>query len=564
MRPRLILRRILPRPSQKSSSLLRTFTQNTSARSRGGARPQLPFLSIPTSTRRTEKVRYLTTERKQWIKYEFKLGIKYTVYIWIALACAAAGTFAIQQELLERRYPTPHEWRFLTRTRLKSAHAETDRKDARVPDWVVVMELVQGVVERLEDPKVDGAGVVDAPSDSPHGTKDVSAMPEPWRRGYFEAMMLYASAAEHLDGWVLDKTRNVVFPPEVVIGPSNPRPKPIPAGAQSAPREEDCTVAYASPNDIYLRILLTVGFSDRQRMDAALAFANYLEFKGASGPASIMYERALDLAVSSRPLNTPSPVDDKTWALKNDAANIPTANILTSLTAMATFQARSGNISSALPIFVSILQARRSLPAVDTNTKSPLLQEGSSGSQFYNAWKLILSLLTPPPYPSPPDDGNSPPTRGPKEQCEEAALLLHIGEIMYATRASSREEGLAWTREAVDIAEEQLHKLGSATATMTAAEERASKTTCRECLSTGLSNWAVMVARLAREEAAKQDGRQPGKTGWFGLWGDEGKPEDRDRWAAEEKVIQERQRRAAELLDDLEAPVSGVSNIFHA
>jgi len=553
MRPRLILRRIPLRLSQKSP-LLRTFTHNTSVRAKG-ARPQLPFLSIPTTTRRTERVRYLTTERKQWIKYEFKLGIKYTVYIWIALACAAAGTFAVQQELLERQYPTPHEWRFLTRTRLKSAHAERDRKDARVPDWVVIMELVQGVVERLEDPKGDGAGIADAPSDAPPGTKDISAMPEPWRRGYYEAIMLYAAAAEHLDGWVVDNTRKIVFPPEVVIGPSNPRPKPIPAGAKTAPREEDCKVAYASPDDIYIRILSTEGFSDRQRMDAALAYANYLEFKGVSGPANIMYERALDLAVSSLPPNTPNPIDDKTLVL-NDSAGSPTANVVTSLTALATFHARSGNVSLALPILVSILKARRSLPTVDENTSPLLSPEGSSGSQIGKAVKLIISLFTPPPYAPPPDDGNTPPTRDSKELCEEAALLLHIGEIMYTTRAASREEGLAWTREAVDIAEEQLHRLGSATT------DRPARATCRECLATGLSNWAVMVAKLAREEAAKKESSQP-KAGWLGLWG-EGKPEDRDRWAAEEKVISERQRRAAELLDDLEAPRGGVSNIFQA
>ena len=69
-----------------------------------------------------------------------------------------------------------------------------------------------------------------------------------------------------------------------------------------------------------------------------------------------------------------------------------------------------------------------------------------------------------------------------------------------------------------------------------------------------------MVARLAREEAAKKESPQP-KSSWFGLWG-EGKPEDLDRWAAEEKVIQKRQRRAAELLDDLEPPPTGTSSVF--
>ncbi|KAK1763592.1 hypothetical protein QBC33DRAFT_549447 [Phialemonium atrogriseum] len=559
MRPRLLIRQIPLRLSQKRS-LLRTFTQNTSVRAKG-ARPQLPFLSIPTTTRQSQRVRYLTTERKQWIKYEFKLGIKYTVYFWIALVCVAAGTFAVQQEILERQYPTPHEWRFLTRTRFKSAHAEKDRKDSQMPDWVVIMELIQGVVERLEDSKLDGKGVTNAASDAPPRTKDISAMPEHWRRGYYEAIMLYAAAAEHLDGWVVDRTRKIVFPPEVVIGPSNPRPKPIPPSSKSAPREEDCEVAYTSPDDIYTRIISTPGFTDRQRMDASLAYANWLEFKGLAGPASIMYERALDLAVSSRPPNTPNPVNNKTWIL-NDAAGNPTANILTSLTALATFQARAGNVSAALPIFISILKARRSLPIADEpDAPSPFARKEAPGFSVDKVMKSLKGILLPPSYPASPDDGNTPPIRGPKELCEEAALNLHIGEIMYATRATSREEGLGWTREAVDMAEEQLHKLGGSGG---GVSDRGARTTCRECLATGLSNWATMVARLAREEAARKEGPQPRSGGgWFGLWG-EGKPEDLDRWAAEEKVIQERQRRAAELLDDLEPPPSGTSSIFHA
>ena len=551
MRSRLVLRHLPLRPLGKAS-LLRFFAHNTSHRAKG-TRPQLPFLSIPAATRQTQRVRYLTTERKHWIKYELKLGVKYIFYIWIAVASLAAGTFAIQQEFLERQYPTPHEWRFLTRTRLKSAHAEADRKDGRNPDWVTIIELAQGVVERLENPKVDGAGLVDASSEAPPGTKDVSVMPEPWRRGYFEAQMLYARAAERLDGWVLDKKRNVVFPPEVVLGPSNPHPKPIPPGSKSAPREEDCEVAYASPNDIYVKIISTVGLTDRQRMDASLAYANWLEFKGYNGPASIMYERALDTAISTRPPNTPHPVDGKSLAF-NESFGLPTANILTSLTALATFQARSGNVSVALPILISILRARRSLPPGDTDFPA---RRAASKSSSGNIGHQIVALLTPPSYTPPPDDGNSTPTRDSQELCEEAALHLHIGEIMYSAREKSREEGLTWTRDAVDLAEEQLHKLAS-------SNDRVAKTTCRDCLSTGLSNWSTMVTKLAREEAAKKEkqkqGQQQPKSSWFGLWGD-GKPEDLDRWAAEEKVIQERKKRAAELLDDLE-PSSRITSLF--
>jgi hypothetical protein len=70
-----------------------------------------------------------------------------------------------------------------------------------------------------------------------------------------------------------------------------------------------------------------------------------------------------------------------------------------------------------------------------------------------------------------------------------------------------------------------------------------------------MENWGRMVAKLAREERARQDKTPEKGGGWFGLWGQgEVKAEDVDRWAAEERVIEERQRRAAELLEDLEPP----------
>jgi hypothetical protein len=146
--------------------------------------------------------------------------------------------------------------------------------------------------------------------------------------------------------------------------------------------------------------------------------------------------------------------------------------------------------------------------------------------------------------------------RDSKERCEEAALNLYIGEIMYASKG--REDGLAWTREAVDLAEEQLHKL--------TPSDVDAKQTCKECLTSGLDNWAKMVSRLAREEKEKEKEAQSTPStgnGWFGLWG-EGKPEVAGRWAAEEKVVKERMRRAQEVIDELEAPSSALSSLFSA
>jgi hypothetical protein len=548
----LILGRILSPPTRSPS--LRKFTEKTSIRFSSKFRPQLPFLSVPATTR--QRVRYLTTERKAWLKYELKLSIKYTLYFWAAVACLAASGFAIRQEWLERRYPTPHEWRFLTRAALRGAYAERDRTDVLTTDWVEVIQLLRNVLDGLEDPKKDGKGVKNAPSDDPAGGKDISAMSEPWRRGYYEAIMAYAKAAENLEGWVVDRTRKIVFPPEVVLGPSNPRPKPIPPGAKSAPREEDCELAYPSPDEIYQQILSTEGLTTRQRMDADLAYASWLEYKGLPGPANIIYEDAVYLAALESP--SPTPLDQKSWVL-NEHAGKPSANLLKSLTSYATFRARHNDVASALPILISILKAHRSLPVVSAKPASASSQVGDDSAEGMvpRAARTIMGFVQPPAYPPPPDDGSSPPIRDARELCEEAGLYLHIGEIIYTANSESREEGLSWTREAVDLAEEQLHKLGSRTSS------KAARTTCRECLSTGLGNWAEMVGRLAREEETKKQSRETKSSGWLGLWG-EGTPENLDRWAAEEKVIQERTRRVQDLLEDLDPPAKGVTSIFQA
>lgn len=550
--------------------LHRTFAQSAPARSGLRYRPQIPFLSVPTTTA-AGRVRYMTTERKAQLKYEIKTGIKYVGYIWIAGFCVVAAWGAIDQEILERRYPTPHEWRYMTRFYFHGGcTARYEPPPGKITDWLQVGWWAEHTVKRLEDPNVDGQDVKDAPSDSPPGTKDITAKSEEWRRGYYEAMMLYAKAAEHMDGWVVDKSRNIVFPPGVMIGPSNPYPKPLPPGYKGAPKEENCELRFESPDAIYLRILSTLGFTNRQRIEAGLAYASWLDYKGVTGPASIILEDAVHLAASERP-NLPSdPIDRTTWTL-NEAAGSPSENLLSALTAYATFRARHGDVSAALPILVSILRARRALPSQPPATSQLLTSALESSAQNKGPWFLLTSLFIPPPYPPPPPDGTAPPVRDAGELCQEAALSLHIGEIMYASSSSSsssspssgREEGLAWTREAVDVAEEQLHRLPPPPPRAGKGDD--ARATCRECLATGLSNWATMVARLAREEeeaaeAAKEKkkGGEKGKgtAGWFGSLWSEGvaKAEDKSlpsRWAAEAKVIEERQRRVKDLVEDL-------------
>ena len=567
MRPRLI-RRILARQLKSPTKPVRTFTQNSPALY--NARPQLPFLSIPSRFQR-QQWRYLTTERKTWLKREALLSVKYTGYIWAILACLASASFAIQQEFMEHQFPTPHEWSLRTRMLKRGAEAEKNRTDVVVEDWVLIVQMLNDVISRLEDPSGDGKGLKDLGSDRPPGSKDITALPEPWRRGYYEALLLHAMAAEHVEGWVLDTTRKTAFPPDVVRGPSNPSPKPIPPGSKSAPREEDCVPGgFPNPDECYLKLLSTEGFTSKQRMEAALAYANWLEYKGLLGPAAIIYDDAVNMAIEE--IHTPDApplINPKTAVLNDKAIRTPSANLLKSLTALATFKARHEDVSAALPIMISILKARRSLPNqphVSGKRVDGFAALHDSPKKNSNPLQTVLDLLKPPPYPSPPSDGTSPPVRDSKELCEEAALHLHIGEIMYTLRESTREDGLAWTREGVDLAEEELHKVLQGD-----QDNGDAKKTCRECLASGLDNWAAMVGRMARSEQAARassggkGGQARSSAGWFGLWSG-GKAVDEDvaggRWAAEQKVVSERTVRAQQILEDLQKPASGVVSSF--
>lgn len=563
--PRILLRRLLVLRSSKPPSTARRFTRNTNLASRG--RPQIPFLSVPLA--RNQQFRYLTTERKRWLAYEVYLGFKYTVCVWAIVGFSVAGYWSIQQEWLERKYPTPHEWTFWTRLRFRLAKWAPDRTDLPATDWVLTGNYARNVLERLEDEKVDGAGLLPNKTEGGEVTAyDITAKSEPWRRGYYEALMLCAKAAEHLDDQVVDKTRHVVFPKDQVLGPSNPNPKPIPHGSPSAPHEKDCERAFETPETFYQKILATTGFTSKQKMDAALEYASWLDFKGQSDASETMYERALALATGSS-LPAPPPYDPKSFALK-DTTRQPSANLLTTLTALATHKARTGDVANALPILLSILRARRSLPnpqPTKTTYTDPEGAHPSSPWTLQNVTGIAKRLIAPPAYPPPPDDGNAPPVRDAKELCEEAGLNLYIGEIIYASASpsskSSREDGLAWTREAVDLAEEQLHKLNHSD-----NADEAAKKTCSDCLSSGLENWQTMVARLAREErerGAKESVKAKATGGWLaGLWG-EGKTETTGgRWTAEENVVKERTRRALEVLEESEAPKPGFGSMFWA
>jgi hypothetical protein len=428
--------------------------------------------------------------------------------------------------------------------------------NAGLVDWARTGEAYRRLIKRLEDPNIDGNGLQDQDEGGilvagiGRTGFDITTKPESWRRGYYEVLMGAARAAEHLDDWVRDKTRNVAFPANVVIGPSNPNPRPVPPGAKSAPREEDCEPAFEAPEVYYMRILTTQGFTEKQRVDAALAYASWLDFKNRPETALEMYRWALDIATAASPKAV---IDSSTGILRTDAG-IPSSNVLAVATALAVHYAVSSNLTQALPIFLSVLRARRSLPETPAAMLSTITPDQEDNGVMKAVISFIKSALTPPEYPPPPPDGTSPPTHSPQERCEEAGIMTYVGEILYASKITktSKEDGLAWTREAVDIAERELRGKRI---------DREGKKKCRQCLEVGLGNWTRMVEKLANEEQEAKAAKGSKVGGWLGF-GDAEK-ETIGRWESEKQVIQERSRRASELLSDSTRASSG-SSFLHA
>ncbi|KAM3080835.1 hypothetical protein ACMFMG_004790 [Clarireedia jacksonii] len=537
MRPRVQVRRIpVLRPIRPPNTISpRLFTQNSL---RTTLRPQLPFLTSP--LRKPPSVRYISTETKQWLKGEFIKTGKYLTFAYVATYALMLVAWGAQQEWLNHQFPSPDEWSWKTRTiyRMTMDYEDTEGDSIKPINWPGLGVGYREILKRLEDPQIDGAGLEEqdeggilVPGVGKAGY-DITKRSENWRRGYYGVLMGAAKAAEHLDGWVRDTKRDMMFAGNQVIGPSNPKPRPVSVGSPSAPREEDCEVAYDPPETFYMRILTTKGFTEKQRLDAALAYASWLDFKKTPEAAYEMHKWAIDIATSSNP----SLIDSTTYTL-NTNAGLPSQNLLDATTALGIHYATNSNISKSLPIFLSVLRARKSLPATEPTMLSTLdVPEEQPPTLYQTIMTLIKDTLSPPAYPPPPSDGTSPPSRDPKELCEEAVLMAHIGEILYTSSAGmkSKEDGLAWTREAVDVAEEELRKGRGL--------DKDGRKVCRGCLEVGLTNWETMVRKLVREEKEKKQGTK--STGWLGS----ANTEATGRWEAEANVIHDRIRRAREVL----------------
>lgn len=599
---KIYIARILPlhqslRPSSIAQLKPRLFTQNAQLLliSPTTQRPQLPFLHPSTGTPLSPHLsrlffphqlsRLLSTRTKNYLKTNITKGLRGGAYIWALSACVTVFLFGLNTERLERIHPTPEEWTFISRHKYRAAcgNENPDENPDGQVDYANQGERYRVLLARLENPNIDGAGLRPVFEDEKFSIKgagktvfDVSSKSEAWREGYYGCLMGAGHAAERLDGWVHDTTRDIVFPPEVVIGPSNPRPKPVPTGAMSAPMEENCVQAFENPSTYYLKILETPGLNTRQRVQAALANADWLDFKNAPEEAKGMLDLGLEIAVKGLPSGAGDVVDMKTGVI-HDTATYMSSNVLLVTTAMARRIARVNDAHAALPIFLSILRARQRLPPAPASPAETTVPPPSNPLSTIR----FLLLTDPPPLTSP--SGDEPELRTPASICEEAGVMVHIGEIFFAisppgrasrNRQSSyvsqtrpfsssqqlipmQQSGIAWTRKAIDLAETTL---------LSALSDVDARTKCVECLDAGMENWSKMVGRMLKQaRAARSDdtgtkideSRDEGKdqsVGWnwiWGGWGAKGEEEGRreeanetdeesgeERWKQEAMLVQ--------------------------
>ncbi|KAI4185577.1 MAG: hypothetical protein L6R41_004023, partial [Letrouitia leprolyta] len=538
-------------------------------------RPELPYLYTPQATRSSQASphgqyqnqlsRFLTTERKSYLKSEAKLTLKYLFYVHVGLVSFGLLISLIFIEVYERKYQTPSEWTFRSRSIYRAAHKieEPDYSSTGIVEWPDIDNNYTSLISRLEDPELDGKDL-QLPADDQDrvwvfGLRklgftrkglDVSMKSEEWRRGYYAALMGAARAAEHLDEWVMDRTRGMSCPRKYMIGPSNPRPKPVPYGAAAAPLEENCDPATEPPHTFYTKILTSTGFSTGQRLDAALAYADYLDWKGLHESAEEMFDWGVDIAMGALPIGANNTVDTQTGIINHDATYVSN-NLLKATNALAVHHAQMANISAALPIFLSILRARKQLSLLHFPEPPP-----DEPTRLQKISSFIKWVLVSPPYPPPPPTGDEAPVRSPKAICEESAIMAYIGEIMFASSKTDNKgqdvsqnqvSGLSWTRDAVDISESTLASMRQ--------DDIDERQMCADCLRTGMENWSTMVRKMLQDQREVAPTKQEklgggGGRSWF--WGkldsEVAVEQDDGRWERELALVNERMSGVERLL----------------
>lgn len=525
----------------------RLFTQNSQLLllARHTARPQLPYLSQPSIQRRISPLdqqilRLISTENRSFVRQQVWLAAKWSVIGWTFLALASIAFWGLQVETHEQRSPTPSEWSFVARYHLRSAREQSDDLDGNgIVDWVAAGAHYLRALGRLEDLKRDGKGVLWREVTEDGGDKmipdvgtvgpDISGKSWAWRQGYFEVLMGMARASEQTEEVVKDLSRHMFFPKSVVIGPSNPDPRPVTAKMPKAPLEEDCVRAFDPPEKFYMRILTGNGFTTKQKLDAAWSYATWLESSGQKDTADEMYKWGVDIAASCVN-NSDSIIDHSSLIFKpakrdrHPESASPSANLLRATTLFAAHRARMGDASTALPILLSVMRARREAPhspALDRPARASPVRQGNTDLDM--AANRIVKFFTPRRFPPPPPSGDDPYTvQDDQSDCEDSELMLYIGEIVFASSPKSTG-GLAWTKEAVNLADRGVERLLKGSHPKIGEDEELSK--CKQCLRTGVANWESMLQQMASEvgsSAAREGSRNAGWLEWRGWFGRDG------------------------------------------
>lgn len=441
------------------------------------------------------------------MKETAKLTVKYTFYIWVITTLFSIASLGFLSERQERAFPSPHEWSLYTRFRYRRGkwwEVPENNEDEGFPNWARLYAEYQHALRRLEDPNKDGKGIVEQEGESIPGLGkagfDLTEKSEEWRQGYYEVLMGMARASERLEGWVSDKWKWNAWSPEFIESPSNPRPRATPPGMPPPPTKEDQIAIADPPESFYLRVLTSKGFTTHQRVSAALAYADWLSFKKLNDSAEEMYRWALDIAIAGLPIpDTESVINPETAVLTASAPkDAITPNLVYAATNMATLYASTGRITSALPIFISVLRARL---AAEPGPVS--LPEPQKDSSFIGT---VLSLLKEPSYPPLPPTGDEPLRRREEDRCEEAALKNYIGEILFATAGSSssqQKQGLDWVRDGVSTA-----KIAQSLDVIQKDRERKKK--CETCEEVGLESWGKIMTYLAAEAREERDAAKSG------------------------------------------------------
>jgi hypothetical protein len=428
--------------------------------------------------------------------------VRYSILIFLLTSCFSIASLGILSEQQERAFPSPHEWSLITRFRFRRGkwwQVPENNEEEGFPNWARVYSELEYALNRLEHPDKDGAGLMEqeeggmlVPGVGKAGF-DVTAKSEEWRQGYYEVLMGMAQAAERLDGWVTDKWRRNVWAPEFVQSASNPRPKAVLPGMPELPDEEHRVPAAETPETFYLKIITSKGFTTYQRLSAALGYADWLSFRKLPDSAEEMYRWALDIAISGLPTPSPSAVIDRETGILSSTApkEAITTNVVYAATNLATFFAEQRRVTSALPIFISLLRARLNadelrIPSISSHKDSSIVG-------------TMMSLLKEPDYPPVPPSGDEPLLRKETDRCEEAALKSYIGEILFATASSSpaqRQQGLSWVRVSTSKIAQSLNPIRT-------NDEIRKK--CEQCEEVGLESWGKIMTYLAAEAREEQD-----------------------------------------------------------